>query len=68
MAIGTVRWCNATKGCGFIQPADGSRDVFVQISEVQRAGLQDLREGDTLDDGLQQGQQGKRCATRLQRA
>ncbi len=46
MAIGTVKWFNATKGYGFIQPDDGSKDVFLHISDVQRSGLQDVREGD----------------------
>jgi cold shock protein len=45
MSQGTVKWFNATKGFGFIQPDDGSRDVFVHISAVERAGLNDLREG-----------------------
>ncbi len=45
MAIGTVKWFNATKGFGFIQPDDGSKDVFVHISAVERAGMQDLNEG-----------------------
>lgn len=43
MATGTVKWFNATKGFGFIQPDDGSPDVFVHISAVERAGLQDLK-------------------------
>ena len=45
MAKGTVKWFNATKGFGFIQPSDGGKDVFVHISAVERAGLSSLREG-----------------------
>jgi len=48
MATGTVKWFNATKGYGFIQPDDGGKDVFVHISAVERAGLRDLREGQKL--------------------
>ncbi len=45
MAIGTVKWFNSTKGFGFIQPDNGSSDVFVHISAVERAGLGNLAEG-----------------------
>lgn len=45
MATGTVKWFNATKGFGFIQPDAGGADVFVHISAVERAGLRDLHEG-----------------------
>jgi cold shock protein len=45
MAIGTVKWFNAQKGFGFIQPSDGGKDVFVHISAVERAGLSSLKEG-----------------------
>ena len=45
MATGTVKWFNATKGYGFIQPDNGGKDVFVHISAVERAGLSTLNEG-----------------------
>mgnify|MGYP000712862110 CR=1 FL=1 len=45
MKIGTVKWFNATKGFGFIQPEDGGNDVFVHISAAERAGLHNLVEG-----------------------
>jgi cold shock protein len=45
MAIGTVKWFNATKGFGFIQPDSGGKDVFVHISAVERSGIGDLKEG-----------------------
>jgi len=49
MPIGTVKWFNATKGYGFIQPQDGGKDVFVHISAVERAGLGTLNEGQTVE-------------------
>ena len=45
MASGTVKWFNPTKGYGFVQPADGGKDVFVHISAVEKAGLSSLNEG-----------------------
>ncbi|WP_027169892.1 cold-shock protein [Mesorhizobium sp. WSM3224] len=48
MSTGTVKWFNATKGFGFIQPDDGSADVFVHISAVERAGMRDIVEGQKL--------------------
>jgi CspA family cold shock protein len=45
VATGTVKWFNATKGYGFIQPDNGSKDVFVHISAVEKAGLSTLSEG-----------------------
>ena len=49
MATGTVKWFNATKGFGFIEADDGSKDVFVHISAVESAGLSTLNEGATVD-------------------
>ncbi|WP_159995583.1 cold-shock protein [Roseomonas sp. 18066] len=65
MPVGTVKWFNATKGFGFIQPQDGSKDVFLHISDVQRAGMREPREGDKLEYELQHGQQGKVSAGNL---
>ena len=45
MSTGTVKWFNAAKGFGFIQPDDGATDVFVHISAVERAGMSTLRDG-----------------------
>ncbi len=50
MATGTVKWFNATKGFGFIQPDVGGTDVFVHISAVERAGTRDLNEGQKIAD------------------
>lgn len=49
MASGTVKWFNAQKGYGFIQPSDGGRDVFVHISAVERAGMSTLNEGQNIN-------------------
>jgi len=49
MQTGTVKWYNASKGFGFIQPDDGSKDAFVHISAVERAGLQGLNEGQKVE-------------------
>ena len=65
MAIGTVKWFNAQKGYGFIQPESGSKDVFVHISAVERAGIGALNEGQKVSFDLEQGQQGKTSAVNL---
>lgn len=49
MPKGTVKWFNGQKGYGFIQPTDGSRDIFVHISAVERAGLSSLNEGQNVE-------------------
>jgi len=65
MATGIVKWFNGQKGYGFIQPEDGSKDVFVHISAVERANLGSLQEGQKLSYDLEQGQQGKTSAVNL---
>ena len=68
MSTGTVKWFNPTKGFGFIQPEDGSKDVFVHISAVERAGLGGLNEGQKVSFDLERGQQGKVSAVNLKAA
>jgi CspA family cold shock protein len=65
MATGTVKWFNSVKGFGFIQPSDGSRDAFVHISAVERAGLDTLREGQKVEYELVPGQDGRSSAENL---
>ncbi len=65
MPNGTVKWFNPAKGFGFIQPDDGSKDAFVHISAVERAGLSGLREGQKVAYELQAGQNGKSSAENL---
>jgi CspA family cold shock protein len=65
MATGTVKWFNSTKGYGFIQPSGGgSRDVFVHISAVERAGLSSLNEGQTVEYEIETNR-GKKSAVNL---
>jgi cold shock protein len=68
MATGTVKWFNATKGYGFIQPEDGTSDVFVHISDVERSGIGSLKEGQKISFDVQRGQQGKLSACNLKQA
>ncbi len=69
MATGTVKWFNATKGFGFIQPDDGGKDVFVHISAVERAGMRDLNEGQKISyDILADRRTGKSSADNLKPA
>ena len=65
MASGTVKWFNPTKGYGFIEPDDGSKDAFVHISAVERAGLSTLREGQKVQFELVPVRNGKASAESL---
>ncbi len=65
MTTGTVKWFNPAKGYGFIEPEDGSKDVFVHISAVEAAGLSSLSEGQKVSYELQHGQNGKSSAENL---
>ena len=65
MTTGTVKWFNPAKGFGFIEPEDGSKDAFVHISAVERAGLGSLSEGQKISYELQPGQNGKSSAENL---
>ena len=69
MNTGTVKFFNATKGFGFIQPDDGATDVFVHISAVERAGMQTLAEGQKVSfDVVRDSRSGKNAADNLQAA
>lgn len=69
MATGTVKWFNATKGFGFIQPDSGGADVFVHISAVERAGMSNLTEGQKINFEIEQDRRsGKSSAGSLSRA
>ncbi len=65
MAKGTVKWFNPAKGYGFIQPEDGSRDLFVHISAVEKAGLDTLNEGQKISFEPVSGRDGKTSAENL---
>jgi CspA family cold shock protein len=69
MTTGTVKWFNATKGFGFIQPDNGGADVFVHISAVERAGMRDIVEGQKLSFELERdNRSGKMSAGQLRAA
>ena len=66
MATGTVKWFNTTKGYGFIQPDDGTADVFLHISAVERSGIGNIHEGQKLSYELQRDpKKGKSAAANL---
>ena len=65
MATGTVKWFNATKGFGFIEPENGGQDVFLHISAVERAGLSNPADGQKVQYELESGRDGRTSAANL---
>ncbi len=68
MTIGTVKFFNYARGFGFIAPEDGSKDAFVHVSALERAGISSLSEGQRVEYELQRGQNGKTSAENLKLA
>jgi len=68
VATGKVKWFNKVKGYGFIQPDDGSKDVFVHVSAVERAGMGTLAEGQAVQFEVVSGKDGKSSADNLKSA
>ncbi|ABA81233.2 cold-shock protein [Rhodobacter sphaeroides] len=65
MANGTVKWFNATKGFGFIAPTGGSKDVFVHVTALERAGIRQLDDGQAVSFDLERDRNGRESATNL---
>ncbi|NUB46293.1 cold-shock protein [Fertoebacter nigrum] len=65
MANGTVKWFNATKGFGFIAPANGNKDVFLHISALERAGIRELQDGQAVTFDIESGRDGRESAMNL---
>ncbi len=66
MANGTVKWFNATKGFGFIEPEGGRKDVFVHISALERSGMTSLNDGAKVTFDIESGRDGRESAVNLQ--
>ena len=65
MANGTVKWFNSTKGFGFIAPEGGSKDVFVHVSAMERAGIRELADGQAVTFDIEKGRDGRESAINL---
>lgn len=68
MANGTVKWFNATKGFGFVAPEGGSRDVFLHVSALERAGLNGIDEGQAITFDVESGRDGRESAINVRLA
>lgn len=68
MSVGTVKWFNASKGYGFIEPADGGKDVFIHVSALEKAGIAALNEGQKIQFDVVAGQNGKSSAENVKLA
>ncbi len=66
MATGNVKWFNATKGYGFISPEDGSKDVFIHVSALERAGISGLADGQRVEFEIVAGRDGRSAADNVQ--
>lgn len=65
MANGTVKWFNATKGYGFIQPESGKRDVFLHISALERSGIREISDGQAITFDIETGRDGRESASNI---
>lgn len=65
MATGTVKWYNATKGYGFVQPDNGGKDVFLHVSALERAGLNSIADGQKINFELETGRDGRASASSI---
>ncbi|MBK4217036.1 cold-shock protein [Paracoccus caeni] len=65
MANGTVKWFNATKGFGFIAPESGSKDVFLHVSALDRAGIHQIADGQAVSFDIERGRDGREAAINL---
>ena len=65
MANGTVKWFNATKGFGFIAPQGGSKDVFIHITALERAGIRQLNDGQAITFDIERDRNGRESATNV---